>query len=195
MPFNVRCLGCQKMIGQGAARHPRDPRYRRLGFRLPLLFSGVRFNAKKEHDGFYHTTKIWKFTMTCHLCHHELIITTDPKVPTALHPYLPSSDLPPDHLSVCCLLLSAGLLPTAVCWSAAYCCLLVCCLLLSAAYCCLLVCCLLLSAGLLLLCCLRTSFHSPAAAEHRIRAHQRPRPQSRELRRRRCGHSRTDVSR
>ena len=115
MPFNVRCLGCQKMIGQGAARHPRDPRYRRLGFRLPLLFSGVRFNAKKEHDGFYHTTKIWKFTMTCHLCHHELIITTDPKVPTALHPYLPSSDLPPDHLSVCCLLLSAGLLPTAVC--------------------------------------------------------------------------------
>jgi len=56
MPFNVRCLGCQKMIGQG-----------------------VRFNAKKDQDGFYHTTKIWKFTMTCHLCHHELIITTDPK--------------------------------------------------------------------------------------------------------------------
>jgi hypothetical protein len=40
---------------------------------------GTRFNAKKEHDGNYFSTKIWKFTMTCPSCPQVLVIATDPK--------------------------------------------------------------------------------------------------------------------
>eukprot|EP00658_Telonema_sp_P-2_P048126 TRINITY_DN36626_c0_g2_i2.p1 TRINITY_DN36626_c0_g2~~TRINITY_DN36626_c0_g2_i2.p1 ORF type:complete len:254 (-),score=46.91 TRINITY_DN36626_c0_g2_i2:288-1049(-) len=56
MPFNVKCLGCNAMIGKG-----------------------VRFNAKKDHAGNYFSTKIWKFSMTCHHCHHPIVVSTDPK--------------------------------------------------------------------------------------------------------------------
>eukprot|EP00656_Telonema_subtile_P053526 TRINITY_DN7783_c0_g1_i2.p1 TRINITY_DN7783_c0_g1~~TRINITY_DN7783_c0_g1_i2.p1 ORF type:complete len:190 (+),score=48.78 TRINITY_DN7783_c0_g1_i2:102-671(+) len=56
MPYNVNCLGCKAMIGKG-----------------------VRFNAKKDHAGMYFSTKIWKFSFTCHHCQHPLVISTDPK--------------------------------------------------------------------------------------------------------------------
>lgn len=40
---------------------------------------GTRWNAKKEEDGAYFRTKIWKFTMTCHSCPAVIVIATDPK--------------------------------------------------------------------------------------------------------------------
>ena len=41
---------------------------------------GTRWNAKKEADGKYFSTKIFKFTMTCHSCPVKIVIATDPKV-------------------------------------------------------------------------------------------------------------------
>lgn len=56
MPFDGWCEECGRHIAKGS-----------------------RFNAKKEHDGMYFSTKIWKFTMTCHSCPATLIVVTDPK--------------------------------------------------------------------------------------------------------------------
>eukprot|EP00347_Sterkiella_histriomuscorum_P003106 403365563 len=56
MMFNVRCLGCKNSIGKG-----------------------VRFNAQKRTIGQYLSTKIYEFSMNCHLCSNRLIIKTDPK--------------------------------------------------------------------------------------------------------------------
>lgn len=56
MMFNVRCLGCGNSIGKG-----------------------VRFNAHKKHVDQYLSTKIYEFTMNCHLCGHLLSVRTDPK--------------------------------------------------------------------------------------------------------------------
>jgi coiled-coil domain-containing protein 130 len=56
MMFNVRCQGCGNSIGKG-----------------------VRFNAKKKHVDTYLSTKIYEFSMPCHLCSHRFVIRTDPK--------------------------------------------------------------------------------------------------------------------
>ncbi len=40
---------------------------------------GTRFNAKKEQDGAYYSTKIWAFFMKCPTCPQRFIIKTDPK--------------------------------------------------------------------------------------------------------------------
>uniref|UniRef100_A0A7S2HCV6 Coiled-coil domain-containing protein 130 n=1 Tax=Octactis speculum TaxID=3111310 RepID=A0A7S2HCV6_9STRA len=40
---------------------------------------GTRFNAKKERDGAYFSTKIWKFSMKCASCPQLFVIATDPK--------------------------------------------------------------------------------------------------------------------
>lgn len=56
MMYHVRCEGCLKSIGKG-----------------------VRFNAKKHKVGQYLSTSIYAFTMTCHLCSHELVVETDPQ--------------------------------------------------------------------------------------------------------------------
>lgn len=56
MMFNVRCLGCGNSIGKG-----------------------VRFNAHKKCVGQYLSTKIYEFSMPCHLCSHQLVVRTDPK--------------------------------------------------------------------------------------------------------------------
>ena len=45
MPFNAWCLSCGGHIGKG-----------------------VRYNADKKEVGKYFSTKIWEFTMTCHMC-------------------------------------------------------------------------------------------------------------------------------
>lgn len=56
MPFNIWCLGCNAHIGKG-----------------------VRYNAEKKQVGNYFSTKIWQFTMKCHLCNNKIVVTTDPK--------------------------------------------------------------------------------------------------------------------
>ena len=56
MMFDVRCLGCNKSIGKG-----------------------VRFNARKDAVGEYLGTKIFEFTMRCHICSNVLKVRTDPK--------------------------------------------------------------------------------------------------------------------
>jgi hypothetical protein len=55
MPYNVWCTHCQAHIGMG-----------------------VRFNAEKQRTGAYHTTPIYSFTMTCHLCGGRIVVATDP---------------------------------------------------------------------------------------------------------------------
>lgn len=54
--FDVRCLGCDRSIGKG-----------------------VRFNAQKRHISDYLSTKIYEFTMKCHLCSHTFKVRTDPQ--------------------------------------------------------------------------------------------------------------------
>uniref|UniRef100_A0A7S2WQQ1 Splicing factor YJU2 n=1 Tax=Rhizochromulina marina TaxID=1034831 RepID=A0A7S2WQQ1_9STRA len=56
LPYDGWCEGCERHYGKG-----------------------TRFNAKKEKDGMYFRTQIFKFTMKCHSCSHELVIATDPK--------------------------------------------------------------------------------------------------------------------
>eukprot|EP00468_Gymnochlora_sp_CCMP2014_P013827 CAMPEP_0167754984 /NCGR_PEP_ID=MMETSP0110_2-20121227/8574_1 /TAXON_ID=629695 /ORGANISM="Gymnochlora sp., Strain CCMP2014" /LENGTH=346 /DNA_ID=CAMNT_0007640925 /DNA_START=21 /DNA_END=1062 /DNA_ORIENTATION=- len=56
MPFNIWCDGCGIMIAKG-----------------------VRFNAKKNHVGNYHSTKIWEFVMPCANCFNKITVRTDPK--------------------------------------------------------------------------------------------------------------------
>lgn len=56
MMFNVRCLQCKNSIGKG-----------------------VRFNAHKKHVDTYLSTKIYDFTMNCHLCSNKFVIRTDPQ--------------------------------------------------------------------------------------------------------------------
>jgi coiled-coil domain-containing protein 130 len=40
---------------------------------------GVRYNAKKAQRGNYLSTKIFEFSMTCHLCSGPIVIKTDPE--------------------------------------------------------------------------------------------------------------------
>ncbi len=40
---------------------------------------GVRYNATKAHVGAYHSTKIYQFSFTCHLCSGPIVIRTDPE--------------------------------------------------------------------------------------------------------------------
>jgi hypothetical protein len=56
LPMDAWCQGCKRHYGKG-----------------------TRWNAKKEEDGAYFRTKIWKFTMTCHSCPAVIVIATDPK--------------------------------------------------------------------------------------------------------------------
>ena len=55
-PFDGWCLSCD-------ARHSK----------------GSRFNAKKEKDGKYLSTTVWRFTMKCTACVQQFVIKTDPK--------------------------------------------------------------------------------------------------------------------
>ncbi len=43
------------------------------------MAKGVRYNAKKTHRGNYLSTKIYEFSMTCHLCSGPIVIKTDPE--------------------------------------------------------------------------------------------------------------------
>lgn len=54
--FNVRCLSCKNSIGKG-----------------------VRFNAKKKCIDKFLSTKIYEFSMNCHLCGNRLVIKTNPE--------------------------------------------------------------------------------------------------------------------
>lgn len=65
LPYDGWCEGCGRHIGKG-----------------------TRYNAKKEQDGKYFSTKIWKFTMTCATCPQEFVIATDPKVRPSPSPSL-----------------------------------------------------------------------------------------------------------
>ena len=56
MMYHVRCEGCNQSIGKG-----------------------VRFNAKKTQIGEYLSTKVYSFSMRCHLCSNELVVETDPQ--------------------------------------------------------------------------------------------------------------------
>ena len=56
MMFDVRCQGCLSSIGKG-----------------------VRFNAQKRVVGQYLSTKVYEFSMKCHLCSHPLAVRTDPQ--------------------------------------------------------------------------------------------------------------------
>ncbi|KAH8055046.1 hypothetical protein JL722_8468 [Aureococcus anophagefferens] len=55
LPFDGWCEGCGRHVGKG-----------------------VRFNAKKDADGKYHSTTVWKFTMQCPSCTTKFVIKTDP---------------------------------------------------------------------------------------------------------------------
>ncbi|EPY52933.1 complexed with Cdc5 protein Cwf16 [Schizosaccharomyces cryophilus OY26] len=56
MPFAVWCNQCENLIHQG-----------------------TRFNAEKKQIGAYYSSKVWSFTVHCHLCSNSLEIHTDPK--------------------------------------------------------------------------------------------------------------------
>ena len=56
MMFNVKCTSCNNSIGKG-----------------------VRFNAEKKVVGEYLSTKIYEFSMKCHLCSKLLKVRSDPK--------------------------------------------------------------------------------------------------------------------
>ncbi|CAA18407.2 splicing associated factor Saf4 [Schizosaccharomyces pombe] len=56
MPFPVWCNNCENIIQQG-----------------------TRFNAVKKEIGSYYTTKIWSFSLKCHLCSNPIDVHTDPK--------------------------------------------------------------------------------------------------------------------
>jgi len=56
IPYNIWCLGCKGHIGKG-----------------------VRYNAEKKAVGNYHSTRIFKFRMKCHLCPNYIEIQTDPQ--------------------------------------------------------------------------------------------------------------------
>lgn len=56
LPFDSWCNGCK--------RH---------------MCKGLRFNAKKDKDGNYFSTIIYKFTTKCPSCEQQFIIRTDPK--------------------------------------------------------------------------------------------------------------------
>ena len=43
-----------------------------------MIGKGVRFNAEKQQDGMYLSTKVWRFTMRHH-CGQSIIIRTDPR--------------------------------------------------------------------------------------------------------------------
>ena len=62
MPFNVTCSGLV--------------RGKRCG---ETIAKGVRFNAEKQQQGSYYTSKIWLFTMTAPCCKQKIEIRTDPK--------------------------------------------------------------------------------------------------------------------
>src|SRR4051812_17317124 len=51
MPYDSWCLKCDNHIAQG-----------------------VRFNADKQQDGTYFTTKIWKFSFKCPRCDNPLVM-------------------------------------------------------------------------------------------------------------------------
>ena len=56
LPYDGWCEGCGRHLGKG-----------------------VRFNAKKEACGRYHTTTLWQFTMKCPSCPQAFVIRTDPE--------------------------------------------------------------------------------------------------------------------
>lgn len=56
MPFDGWCLKCNQHLAKG-----------------------LRFNAKKDKDGKYFSTQIFKFEMKCYKCSGIIIIKTDPK--------------------------------------------------------------------------------------------------------------------
>lgn len=56
LPFDGWCLGC--------GRH---------------MSKGLRFNAKKEKAGKYHSTTIYSFDMKCYSCEQRFLIKTDPQ--------------------------------------------------------------------------------------------------------------------
>lgn len=56
LPFDAWCLNCHRHISKG-----------------------TRFNAKKEQDGNYLSTKIWAFHTKCASCDQKFIIKTNPK--------------------------------------------------------------------------------------------------------------------
>eukprot|EP01016_Furgasonia_blochmanni_P051558 TRINITY_DN8131_c0_g1_i2.p1 TRINITY_DN8131_c0_g1~~TRINITY_DN8131_c0_g1_i2.p1 ORF type:complete len:226 (+),score=56.87 TRINITY_DN8131_c0_g1_i2:312-989(+) len=44
-----------------------------------MIGKGVRFNAEKKQVGKFHSTKIWEFSMNCHLCSNKIKCQTDPE--------------------------------------------------------------------------------------------------------------------
>ena len=56
LPWHIWCLSCGKHVGKG-----------------------VRYNAEKKAVGNYHSTKIWEFSMRCHLCSGSIVMRTDPQ--------------------------------------------------------------------------------------------------------------------
>lgn len=56
LPWSIFCNHCQAHVAKG-----------------------VRYNAHKKMVGNYHSTKIYQFSMTCHLCSGPIVIRTDPE--------------------------------------------------------------------------------------------------------------------
>jgi len=56
VPWNMWCTTCKAHIGRG-----------------------VRYNAEKKHVDNYFSTKIYEFSMKCHLCAGLIVFRTDPK--------------------------------------------------------------------------------------------------------------------
>lgn len=74
---------------QGSKGANQYEKYGIIRFELPFdawclkcgthMSKGLRFNAKKDKDGKFFTTQIWKFTMKCYSCEEQFVIKTDPE--------------------------------------------------------------------------------------------------------------------
>ena len=56
LPFDIWCEHCSAHVGKG-----------------------VRYNARKKEVGKYFSTRIFEFSMTCHLCSGPIVMKTDPE--------------------------------------------------------------------------------------------------------------------
>jgi coiled-coil domain-containing protein 130 len=80
MPVNVWCQGCGAHIGKGVRYNAEKQQVDAAELDAP----GGKYHSR---DGYrasagglsYFSTKLWQFSMKCHLCNHRLVVRTDPQ--------------------------------------------------------------------------------------------------------------------
>ncbi len=76
---------CHSMCGVSVATRTSEKvscflPHRRHSFPVVSFFiPGVRYNAEKKQVGNYFSTRIYEFSMKCHICSNRIVVTTDPK--------------------------------------------------------------------------------------------------------------------